>query len=487
MTDQNTLYDKIYGCWLGKNIGGTLGAPVEGQKNPVPLPFEFPDKNEPNDDLDLQLVWLARMRKKGIRLEAKDFADSWLENITYPFDEYGIAKANLERGLQPPLTGRFNNYFSDCMGSPIRSEIWGCIAAGMPASAAYYALQDAQADHGLEGICGEIFFAVVESLAFEEKDLTRLTEAGLAYLPENSEVARAIRETLSAHASGVPLNELRGALIAKYDRGNFSDAILNLAFTVAGMLYENADFLRSMVTAVNLGYDTDCTGATAGAILGIIHGADALKKQYAGMTFDNRVIAGWGIQGVETPDSLEQLTEWTLELNAELRKNPDPPVCPAPCPMPVVPDGQLGLCRSFRIVCAGSFEEAERSADWKTVFTKSDLLDLTPYRIPGKKIYVSAVVRNPSKRTVRIIPHAAGRMECRFDGVDAGEESDETFAPSPHRHWNAPHKTLVIPENGCTVLIGIEPGSASGKTEFSLMVAREENKLHEINAEISAE
>ena len=24
-------WNKVYGCWLGKNIGGTLGAPVEGQ------------------------------------------------------------------------------------------------------------------------------------------------------------------------------------------------------------------------------------------------------------------------------------------------------------------------------------------------------------------------------------------------------------------------------------------------------------------------
>ena len=32
MIDEKTLYDKIYACWLGKSIGGTLGAPVEGKK-----------------------------------------------------------------------------------------------------------------------------------------------------------------------------------------------------------------------------------------------------------------------------------------------------------------------------------------------------------------------------------------------------------------------------------------------------------------------
>ena len=31
MLDQKVLRDKIYACWLGKNIGGTLGAPIEGR------------------------------------------------------------------------------------------------------------------------------------------------------------------------------------------------------------------------------------------------------------------------------------------------------------------------------------------------------------------------------------------------------------------------------------------------------------------------
>ena len=29
--ERSALYDKIYACWLGKNIGGTLGTPVEGR------------------------------------------------------------------------------------------------------------------------------------------------------------------------------------------------------------------------------------------------------------------------------------------------------------------------------------------------------------------------------------------------------------------------------------------------------------------------
>ena len=35
--ERKALYDRIYACWLGKNIGGTLGTPVEGCKEVMHL------------------------------------------------------------------------------------------------------------------------------------------------------------------------------------------------------------------------------------------------------------------------------------------------------------------------------------------------------------------------------------------------------------------------------------------------------------------
>ena len=31
MTEEQVFYDKVYACWMGKNIGGTLGGPLEGR------------------------------------------------------------------------------------------------------------------------------------------------------------------------------------------------------------------------------------------------------------------------------------------------------------------------------------------------------------------------------------------------------------------------------------------------------------------------
>lgn len=51
--------DKVRACWLGKNIGGTLGAPFECVRGVYDLDYYTHDLSLgvlPNDDLDLQLA-----------------------------------------------------------------------------------------------------------------------------------------------------------------------------------------------------------------------------------------------------------------------------------------------------------------------------------------------------------------------------------------------------------------------------------------------
>ena len=153
--ERKTLYDRIYACWLGKNIGGTLGTPVEGCKEVMHLdwyPRLDPHGALPNDDLDLQLVNLHAMEQEGVRLGAEGIAAEWTEHVYFPWDEYGYSGTAMRMGFKPPFSGMFDNTFTDCMGSPIRSEIWAAICAGKPRLAAYFAWQDAVVDHaGGEG------------------------------------------------------------------------------------------------------------------------------------------------------------------------------------------------------------------------------------------------------------------------------------------------------------------------------------------------
>ena len=52
---------KVHACWLGKNIGGTIGTPYEGKRDMNNVEGFTSPKGQmlPNDDLDLQLIWLC--------------------------------------------------------------------------------------------------------------------------------------------------------------------------------------------------------------------------------------------------------------------------------------------------------------------------------------------------------------------------------------------------------------------------------------------
>ncbi len=280
-----TFYDKVYGCWMGKNCGGTLGTPLEkgiGEPDPFDV-WWYPKLQEggiPNDDLEMQLVWLKAFEVHGRDLNAHHLAQYWLNHIGYNWDEYGWARMNLRLGLLPPLSGSYNNWFKDCMGCPIRSEIFACVAPGLPRLAARYAFQDAIVDHaGGESVYGELFNTAIQSSAFLLSDLEELLDIGRTYVPDGSKTALAIDAARGAYAAGLDWKSARRKVLEATPHYNSQYSPINMGFQTIGLLY-GKDFAESLCIAVNCGYDTDCTGATVGAILGIIHGSSGLPTKW---------------------------------------------------------------------------------------------------------------------------------------------------------------------------------------------------------------
>ena len=318
---RETLYDKIYACWAGKNIGGTLGAPVEGRMDALNLTFfpEIPDGQAlPNDDLDLQLVNLHAAEQYGVALGTEQIGREWLEHVRFQYDEYGYAQTALRCGFIPPFSGKWDNPFVHCMGSPIRSEIWACAAPGRPDIAAYFAWQDAAVDHaGGEGVFGEIFNAAIEAMAFDwDGEFSALAERALSFIPASCRTAAAVREALDAYAAGLTLGEAREKILARHGSPNFTDAPQNIAFTVAGLLW-GRDFEDVLLKTVNLGYDTDCTVATAGALWGILHGTASIPAKWSAPVGDGIVLSA-AVRGFAPPATLDELTRRTMRLGDKL-------------------------------------------------------------------------------------------------------------------------------------------------------------------------
>ena len=276
-------WDKVFGAWLGKSIAGTIGAPYEGRKELFHYEYDPKAIREmlPNDDLELQVLWLEVLEKKGIYFHSDDLAEAFLRQCPYAPGEYGVFMKNFARGIHPPLSGAFNNrYYINGMGCPIRAEIWACIAPGNPRLAAEFAAKDGILDHEGDSVYAEQFWAAIESAAFFESDLGRLLDIGLEYLPEGSRIRRLVSDTISWCESEASWEKVRESIIRRYGHPDCTNLYQNTGFTLLALLHGKDNFIDATMIALNCGYDTDCSCATAGALLGIIQGAAYLKETY---------------------------------------------------------------------------------------------------------------------------------------------------------------------------------------------------------------
>ncbi len=285
------LKDRVYACWVGKNVGGTMGTPYEGKRDLLDIKgfVTEPGVVLPNDDLDLQLVWLVATERHGANVvNSQVLGEYWLGYVSPNWNEYGIGKANMRLGLLPPLSGDYKNDWKDSNGAWIRTEVWACMAPGAPDVAIKYAAEDAMVDHGMgEGTYAAIFVAALESAAFVVKDIRKLIDIGLSKIPDSSRVKRSVKLVCDCYDNGVSWKDCRQKVIEDSADLGWFEAPANVAYVILGLLYGEGDFKQSMIYAIDCGDDTDCTGATIGSIMGILGGTSYIPedwKQHIGDT-----------------------------------------------------------------------------------------------------------------------------------------------------------------------------------------------------------
>lgn len=324
--NQTWYKDKLYACWLGKNIGGTLGAPYEGCTETLQVAgyMTKPGEPLPNDDLDLQLLWLYAIEQRGAnRLNQNLLADYWLDWIPAHWNEYGVAKTNLRMGLLPPLSGEVDNaHWQTSNGAWIRSELWAAFAPGMTDLAMKYAAMDAMVDHGLsEGTYAEMFTAALQSAAYVENNIRNAIEIALSKLPAESRIAQAVRLVIASYDNGEDYLCVRDKLVEQSKDIGMFQAPANIGFVTIGLLYGEGDFKKSVLYAINGGDDTDCTGATVGATMGILGGMKSIPEDWREYIGDRIIMVALNGQGTyHLPQSCTELTQRVMKLVPEMMK-----------------------------------------------------------------------------------------------------------------------------------------------------------------------
>lgn len=281
--DYEKYLDKVKGCFAGKAAIGTMGAPYEGVKMRMELGYrpEMTDVTLPNDDLDLQVLWFDVVLKYGADFTSRQLLQRFCEYCDYSPGEYAVMRKNYQCGIYPPYSGEYrNDFYREGMGCPIRSEIWACLAPGEPKKAAEYASRDGVLDHFGESVYAEMFFSAAEAEAFFEDDLRKLFDVGLSVIPSDCKFSGLVKYVLGLCDKYDDMETVRAFILDRYGHPDCTNMFQNMGITLAALLLCGKDPIKTGLTALNCGFDTDCTCASAGAMLGLILGG----KKFAELT-----------------------------------------------------------------------------------------------------------------------------------------------------------------------------------------------------------
>lgn len=296
---EDTLRDKILGSWVGQMAGVVWGAPTEFQFQGV----EITDSKVPQigsvsindafwqDDLYVEIPFIDAMKENGYDCSLKILADSFKET-TFLLDHANkIARENLQKGIEAPLSGNYlNNLHCDDIDWQIEADFVGTLYPGLVSDAAARAFEIGHIMNYGDGVYGGVFISAMHSAAFTAKNIDEIVNAGIHAVPEGSQFRSLMDDVIKLHTDGKTWQECWQAVEEKWGKtdrciwmgesdGNI-DAKMNSAYILIGLLYGDGDFNKSMQISMQCGQDSDCNPSSVGAILGNYYGYEKLPAEW---------------------------------------------------------------------------------------------------------------------------------------------------------------------------------------------------------------
>ncbi len=298
--DKDVLQDKLKAGWLGQICAGSFGTAVEGYarhtilRDFAPLTGYLKPPSPYNDDITFQIALLdvmGRVEHPGEMPTSQQIADGWLRMIPFGYSAEGVALQNLMTGVTPPESGRRRNPFREWIGAQMRGSVCGMLYPCQPQKAAELAWRDGCVSHDNNGIIGEVYNALLTSMAFAYGKQTErvLGKDGVMrdllrrcadMLPQNSQYTQVVQEVLAqCAAQQTPEPAFRWAE-ERYKEFNLVHAYPNIAIQLIALWYGEGKYSKSLRLCCEGGQDTDSNAGQVGNIVAILTGTQGIDSHW---------------------------------------------------------------------------------------------------------------------------------------------------------------------------------------------------------------
>ena len=303
-------YEKqVYTAILGKVIGVYLGRPFEGwtkeriqEKWGAITRYVHEDCGVPlvvsDDDISGTLTFIRALSDSGLYEKTPEdfFGKTWL-NYLIPYQTilwWGgmsvstehTAYIRLKQGFRSPESGSAElngKEVAEQIGAQIFIDCFGMVAPGRPELAVELAGKAARVSHDGEAVCAAQVVAAMVSLAFVEKDIEKVLDRAIDFIPQDSLIAR-IHRDVRAWAKEYPdWNDTFARIAEKYGYrtyGGGCHVVPNHAVMVMAWAYGRGDFFKTMSIVAAAGWDTDCNAANVGTVAALCAGLEHLCDTY---------------------------------------------------------------------------------------------------------------------------------------------------------------------------------------------------------------
>lgn len=287
--------DQIKAAWMSQLIGAAMGTMVEGytSKN---LYEAFGDvrnyirePNTYNDDITFEIAFLDAFKDKGYDVTSRDIALSWIGLIPVGWSAEELALRNIRAGMMPPESAKWNNPFNEWIGAQMRGSICGMVAPGNPKLAAELAWKDGEVSHINNGILGEVFNAVMTSLAFVRSDVKDIVKTAISLIPNDSEYYSVVSFAYECCLKYADWHEALAECEKKYIKYNWIHAYPNACCEIIALMYGESDYEKTLNIITMCGIDADCNAGMIMPILGIQKGMGIIPKRLISPEFDKLV------------------------------------------------------------------------------------------------------------------------------------------------------------------------------------------------------